>query len=120
MSGNQRRYQLANILQEAGGLQEGVARKAAEATGVPEAEVYGVATFYHLLTNDAGDPVTGTAEYKVCAAEVRKLDSIRGGGSVPGQLLRHRWPRSRAREGESQSRPGRELKALSGNHSAIV
>ncbi len=84
MNGNQRRYQLANILQEAGGLQEGVARKAAEATGVPEGEVYGVATFYHLLTNDAGDPVTGTAEYKVCAAEVRKLDSIREEDPFPG------------------------------------
>lgn len=28
----------------------------------------------NLLTNDAGDPVTQTAEYKVCAAEVKKLD----------------------------------------------
>jgi formate dehydrogenase major subunit/formate dehydrogenase alpha subunit len=27
----------------------------------------------NLLTNDAGDPVTGTAEYKVCAAEVVKV-----------------------------------------------
>jgi len=27
----------------------------------------------NLLTNDAGDAVTGTAEYKVCAAEVRRL-----------------------------------------------
>jgi formate dehydrogenase major subunit/formate dehydrogenase alpha subunit len=27
----------------------------------------------NLLTNDVGDPVTGTAEYKVCAAEVRKV-----------------------------------------------
>ncbi|MEZ4222734.1 MAG: molybdopterin dinucleotide binding domain-containing protein [Polyangiaceae bacterium] len=29
----------------------------------------------NLLTNDAGDAVTQTAEYKVCAAEVRKLES---------------------------------------------
>jgi formate dehydrogenase major subunit/formate dehydrogenase alpha subunit len=28
----------------------------------------------NLLTNDQGDPVTQTAEYKVCAAEVRKLE----------------------------------------------
>lgn len=28
----------------------------------------------NVLTNDVGDAVTGTAEYKVCAAEVRKLD----------------------------------------------
>ncbi len=27
----------------------------------------------NLLTNDAGDPVTQTAEFKVCAAEIRKL-----------------------------------------------
>jgi len=27
----------------------------------------------NILTNDAGDPVTGTAEYKVCAAEVIKV-----------------------------------------------
>ncbi len=29
----------------------------------------------NLLTTDAGDPITGTAEYKVCAAEVKKLDA---------------------------------------------
>ncbi len=28
----------------------------------------------NVLTNDAGDPVTGTAEYKVCAAEVSKVE----------------------------------------------
>jgi predicted molibdopterin-dependent oxidoreductase YjgC len=27
----------------------------------------------NILTNDAGDPVTGTAEYKVCAAEVMRV-----------------------------------------------
>jgi predicted molibdopterin-dependent oxidoreductase YjgC len=27
----------------------------------------------NVLTNDMGDPVTGTAEYKVCAVEVRKV-----------------------------------------------
>ena len=29
----------------------------------------------NLLTNPAGDPVTGTAEYKVCAAEVEKVSA---------------------------------------------
>jgi len=38
------------LLQQAGGLDSGVARQVAEATGVPEAEVYGVGTFYHLLS----------------------------------------------------------------------
>ena len=32
----------------------------------------------NLLTNDVGDSVTGTAEYKVCAAEVRKLEPAGG------------------------------------------
>jgi hypothetical protein len=27
----------------------------------------------NVLTNDAGDPITGTAEYKVCAAEITKV-----------------------------------------------
>ena len=30
----------------------------------------------NVLTNDVGDPITGTAEYKVCAAEVRLLKSM--------------------------------------------
>ena len=29
----------------------------------------------NLLTNDAGDAVTGTGEYKVCAVRVQKIDS---------------------------------------------
>jgi predicted molibdopterin-dependent oxidoreductase YjgC len=29
----------------------------------------------NVITNDAGDPVTDTAEYKVCAAEVRKIEA---------------------------------------------
>ena len=28
----------------------------------------------NVLTNDAGDSVTGTAEYKVCAVEVKRLE----------------------------------------------
>ena len=39
----------------------------------------------NLLTNDVGDAVTGTAEYKVCAAEVRQIqlqmDPVRFRGS---------------------------------------
>ncbi|MCY3681067.1 MAG: hypothetical protein OXH16_06705 [Gemmatimonadetes bacterium] len=30
----------------------------------------------NVLTNDVGDAVTGTAEYKVCAAEVRLVESM--------------------------------------------
>jgi predicted molibdopterin-dependent oxidoreductase YjgC len=39
----------------------------------------------NLLTNDVGDTVTGTAEYKVCAAEVEKFSSAESGPALfPG------------------------------------
>ncbi len=39
----------------------------------------------NVLTNDAGDPVTGTAEYKVCAAEVSRVkDAPRSAAEFPG------------------------------------
>ena len=44
-----RRAAVPERLLEAGGLRPGVARDVARATGVPEADVYGVASFYHLL-----------------------------------------------------------------------
>ncbi len=41
----------------------------------------------NVLTNDAGDAVTGTAEYKVCAAEVTKMaDVASGDASFPGNF----------------------------------
>lgn len=41
--------QVPEQLQEQGGLAPGVARDIAGKTGVPEAEIYGVASFFHLL-----------------------------------------------------------------------
>ena len=38
----------------------------------------------NLLTNDAGDCVTGTGEYKVCAVRVEKIQSNAAGASVAG------------------------------------
>ncbi|MBC8328549.1 MAG: molybdopterin-dependent oxidoreductase [Planctomycetes bacterium] len=38
----------------------------------------------NLLTVDDGDSVTGTAEYKVCAAELLLLEGAAGGGPFPG------------------------------------
>ncbi len=46
---DERRSQIPDRLQEAGGLTEGVARQIAEDLGVPEADVWGVGSFYHLL-----------------------------------------------------------------------
>ena len=38
-------------LEEKGGLRPGVAAEVHRETGVPEADIYGVATFYHLLAD---------------------------------------------------------------------
>ena len=47
----------------------------------------------NLLTNDAGDSVTGTAEYKVCAAEVVKAVAAESGGSLfPGSYYSEDGP----------------------------
>jgi predicted molibdopterin-dependent oxidoreductase YjgC len=52
----------------------------------------------NVLTNDAGDPVTGTAEYKVCAAEVHKVASANSPGTVfPGNYSETGGPQSNRR-----------------------
>ncbi len=43
------RARVPEELERRGGLRPGVAREVARATGVPEAEVYGVGSFFHLL-----------------------------------------------------------------------
>ncbi len=45
-----RREEVLVELERAGGLKPGVAGRVHRRTGVPEADVYGVATFYHLLS----------------------------------------------------------------------
>ncbi len=50
-----RREAILDILHERGGLRPGVSKEIHRETGVPEADVYGVGTFYHLLADpDAG------------------------------------------------------------------
>ncbi len=47
----------------------------------------------NVLTNDAGDAVTGTAEYKVCAAEVVKVESGAEGVELfPGSYYHEHGP----------------------------
>ena len=49
------REKVLEALEEAGGLRQGAVREVHRATGVPEADIYGVGTFYHLLAEpDAG------------------------------------------------------------------
>lgn len=44
-----RRHEVPDLLRQAGGLSEGTAREISRQTGVPEADIYGVGSFYHLL-----------------------------------------------------------------------
>ena len=46
-----RRAEVPDRLERKGGLGPGVSRQVAKATGVPEAEVYGVGSFFHLLAD---------------------------------------------------------------------
>ncbi|MCP3984441.1 MAG: molybdopterin-dependent oxidoreductase [bacterium] len=46
----------------------------------------------NVLTNDAGDAVTGTAEYKVCAAEVSRVEGGGAGEHFPGSFYRESGP----------------------------
>ncbi len=47
----------------------------------------------NVLTNDVGDPVTQTAEYKVCAAEVARVEPAAGGERFPGNYYSTTGPR---------------------------
>jgi NADH:ubiquinone oxidoreductase subunit F (NADH-binding) len=52
---NANREEVLEQLEQEGGLRTGTSAKVSQQTGVPEADVYGVATFYHLLSEpDAG------------------------------------------------------------------
>ena len=53
----------------------------------------------NLLTNDAGDPVTQTAEFKVCAAEVTKLADGPEHAILPGSYYRAGGPGFQPRRG---------------------
>ena len=46
---NARREEVLDRLEHEGGLKPGVVERVHRETGVPEADIYGVATFYHLL-----------------------------------------------------------------------
>ena len=51
---NEKQEKMASVLerlQEAGGLLEGVSREVSENTKVPEAHVFGVGSFFHLLSD---------------------------------------------------------------------
>ncbi len=74
------RSRVLELLDEHGGLGPGVARAISEQTGVPEADVYGVATFYSLVARpDVEVRVCQGASCKLAGADER-LAALRAEG----------------------------------------
>ena len=70
-----RREEVLERLDEAGGLRPGAVEEVHRRTGVPEADVYGVATFYHLLAEpDAGVRVCQGLSCKLAGCEALMAD----------------------------------------------
>ena len=72
---NARREEVLDRLEEAGGLRPGAVEEVHRQTGVPEADIYGVATFYHLLAEpDAGVRVCRGLSCKLAGCDALKAD----------------------------------------------
>ena len=70
-----RREEVLRVLHDLGGLRPGVAAQVHRQTGVPEADVYGVASFYHLLSEpDAGVRVCQGLTCKLAGCDRLKAD----------------------------------------------
>ncbi len=70
-----RREEVLHRLEEKGGLRPGVAAEVHRETGVPEADIYGVATFYHLLADpDAGVRVCQGLSCKLADCDGKKAE----------------------------------------------
>ncbi len=70
-----RREEVLDRLHEAGGLRPGAVAEVHRRTGVPEADVYGVATFYHLLAEpDAGVRVCRGLSCRLAGCDALKAD----------------------------------------------
>jgi NADH:ubiquinone oxidoreductase subunit F (NADH-binding) len=70
--------EVLKLLEEEGGLRPGVVSKVHRQTGVPAADVYGVATFYHLLTHPDTDAFVCqglSCRLAGCDEAKRKLDA---------------------------------------------
>ncbi len=75
---NASREEILKILEDEGGLREGTSAEVQRQTGVPEADVYGVGTFYHLLSDpDAGVRVCQGLSCQVqgCAGKMAELEA---------------------------------------------
>ncbi len=72
---NSNRESVLHLLEEEGGLGPGVVERVHRKSGVPEADIYGVATFYHLISEpDAGVRVCQGLSCKLAGCDQLKAD----------------------------------------------
>ena len=69
---NANREEVFEHLEQEGGLRPGSSARVSKETGVPEADVYGVATFYHLLA----DPDAGVRVCKGLSCKLHGADEL--------------------------------------------
>jgi len=77
---DEKRASVPDRLRESGGLLQGIARQIARETGVPEAEVYGVGSFYHLIARPDARVRVCTGLSCAMAGAYEVLDAAREAG----------------------------------------
>lgn len=74
------RSRVIELLEEHGGMRPGVARQVARETGVPEADIYGVASFYTLLARPGARTRVCQGLTCMMAGADRRMEELRGSG----------------------------------------
>ncbi|MFO7565696.1 MAG: NADH-ubiquinone oxidoreductase-F iron-sulfur binding region domain-containing protein [Enhygromyxa sp.] len=74
------RSRIIELLEEHGGMQPGVARQVARETGVPEADIYGVASFYTLLARPGERTRVCQGLSCMMAGADRRMQELRASG----------------------------------------
>ena len=99
---SKKRGEVQHLIEEDGGLHDGTAERVSAKTGVPAAEVYGVGSFFHLLSRPAAKVrvctglscLMGGAEQVLAAARAAKLPveecSCLAACDVPPAVLKDR------------------------------
>jgi len=81
------RHQVLHELDDAGGVSPGAARQVMQRTGIPEAEVYGVATFYRLLQTPGVTRVCTGTSCQLRGSDALLARSAEHGEAVPYSCL---------------------------------
>ncbi len=74
------RSRVIELLEEHGGMRPGVAKQVARETGVPEADIYGVASFYTLLAKPGARTRVCQGLTCMMAGAGRRIDELRASG----------------------------------------